>query len=131
MRSAIQVEEVTANRTLPYAFYDQALASIPVLYPEAEIVGGARFRRSGSIIYAYIAYRPAKDAATLLLEMSATDDLRAWHLTTEALPSQLDARRQALLKEVRQRRDENPSACPEVPLPAEPSEVEPGKAAGI
>jgi len=102
----IKVEEVTPSRILPHAFFDQAISSIQVVYPESEILDGVRFRQLGSIAYAYVAYRTDRNAARVRLEMMATHDRRAWHLAAEPVLAALDAQCEAFLREIQRLSDD-------------------------
>jgi len=113
----ITVEEVTPSRALPHAFYDQALASVPVAYPGSQIIEGTRFRQAGDLAYAFIAYRPGKHAQTLRLELLATADHRAWHLVADAAPAELEEQRQALLQHAAELAGAAAATCREHPLP--------------
>ena len=78
---SLRVESTPYSRVLPYAFFDQAMASLPQLYPEVEIRVQRRLGRLGNDpvrLYALIGYRENPASEEIVLRGILTQTDRAW-----------------------------------------------------
>lgn len=80
------VREVEPHRGLPHTFYDQALASLPRLYPEHVLLAARRRGSVGGVAYALVCYREAPDAERVVIQASAVHKDRAWSLDAVVPP---------------------------------------------
>lgn len=78
--NAFVVEEITPSRILPQVFHDQAVSSLPAIYPDGEIVDSERFGEAFGSFYSLVAYRERKDSKTVRLDAVATDYRKAYRL---------------------------------------------------
>jgi hypothetical protein len=97
------VKEVPANRWLPHAFHDQAMASIGAggAYPHAEVVGHLRTGEHGGMLYAFVAYLPSPDSPLITIDALATDHRRAFSLQAAVPHERYDEARRAMLDAIR------------------------------
>ena len=60
----LHIKEIPFSRILPIAYYDQAIASIPAVYPGSEIVAKRRFGRFGPDLtasYSMVCYKESSE----------------------------------------------------------------------
>jgi hypothetical protein len=62
------------NRRLPHSFYDQAMASLPRLYPEHDLLAGRRFGRLGGVVYSLVCYSESPSGEKVVIEASAVSN---------------------------------------------------------
>ena len=77
----LYVIETTYSRIMPYVFYDQAIKTIPGIYPNSTIVAERRLGIIGNnpaILYSLIGYREVKDTKEIKISGVATIRDRAW-----------------------------------------------------
>jgi hypothetical protein len=82
----LHIEEILFSRILPTAFYDQAMASIPALYPESEIVAARRFGRFGNNLvssYSMVCYKQSADVDEVTITGVVVSDGKAWSFDTK------------------------------------------------
>lgn len=77
--STLSFTEISYNRTLPHSFYDQAMASLPRLYPEHELLAGRRLGRLGDVAYSLICYRESPSSNKVVIQAVAVHIERAWN----------------------------------------------------
>ena len=75
----IKVKKHRSNRSLPHAFYDQAISSIPKLYPEHEYFAKRRYGRLGEVEYSIVCYKESKNLSKVLISGTAVKDIDAWY----------------------------------------------------
>jgi hypothetical protein len=80
--SALTITETRYNRMLPHSFYDQAMASLPQLYPEHELLAGRRSGRVGGVIYSLICYRKSPSSDRVIIQAVAVHNRQAWNIET-------------------------------------------------
>ena len=78
----LTVTETSYNRYLPHSFYDQAMASLPRLYPDYELLAGRRFGRVGAVTYSLVCYRESPSSDKVVIQAVAVHDERAWNIET-------------------------------------------------
>jgi hypothetical protein len=77
----LQIKEIPFSRILPTAYYDQAMASIPAVYPGSEIVAGRRFGRFGPDVtasYSLVCYKESSEIDQVTISGVLTSDGKAW-----------------------------------------------------
>jgi len=77
----LHIKEIPFSRILPTAYYDQAMASIPAVYPSSEIVAKRRFGRFGSDLaasYSMVCYKESSQIDQVTISGVITRDGKAW-----------------------------------------------------
>jgi len=77
----LRIKEIPFSRILPTAYYDQAMASIPALYPGSEIVAKRRFGRFGTDLaasYSMVCYKESSQIDQVTISGVITIDGKAW-----------------------------------------------------
>jgi len=77
----LHIKEIPFSRILPTAYYDQAMASIPAVYPSSEIVAKRRFGRFGSDLaasYSMVCYKESSQIDQVTISGVITIDGKAW-----------------------------------------------------
>jgi len=74
----LTVKKIRNNRSLPQAFYDQAVASVPTIYSDHAFLAKRRSGRLGNVQYSIACYK--EDASSDLVTASGTvvSDGKAW-----------------------------------------------------
>lgn len=78
----LKVKRHGSNRALPHAFYDQATASIPALYPEHVFLAKRRRGRLGEIEYSIICYKETGKLSEVVITGVAVATDSAWSFET-------------------------------------------------
>lgn len=82
---ALQLNRIPPSRILPQAYYDQALASIPEVYPESQILVARRLGsigRGSAARYALIGYKKLKTQDRVTIGGIVTGANSAWSFET-------------------------------------------------
>ena len=82
----LEIKEILFSRILPTAYYDQAMASIPAIYPESVIVANRRFGRFGKTAaasYSMICYKKSADADEVTISGVVVRNGNAWSFDTK------------------------------------------------
>jgi hypothetical protein len=82
----LHIKEILFSRILPTAYYDQAMASIPALYPDSEIVAARRFGRFGNNLassYSMVCYKQSADVDEVTISGVVVSDRKAWLFDTK------------------------------------------------
>ncbi len=77
----LHIKEIPFSRILPTAYYDQAMASIPAVYPGSEIVAKRRFGRFGPDLtasYSMVCYRESSEIDQITISGVLTSKGKAW-----------------------------------------------------
>jgi hypothetical protein len=77
----LHIKEIQPSRILPYAYYDQALASIPGVYPDSQIIAKRRLGYLGKItpaVYSIVCYKKSKDLKEVKISGVVTSKNKAW-----------------------------------------------------
>ncbi len=77
----LQIKEIPFSPILPTAYYDQAVASIPAVYPGSEIVAKRRFGRFGpdvSASYSMVCYKEFSEIDQVTISGVLTSNGKAW-----------------------------------------------------
>lgn len=94
--TTLTVNETEYSRILPHAFYDQATASLPHLFPEHVLLAGRRSGRLGEVSYALICFKEARASDRVVIQAIAVHGGRAWRLEAIAPSSYGDTLVQVL-----------------------------------
>jgi hypothetical protein len=82
--STLRIAEIGFNRRQPYAFYDQAMASLPHLYPKHLLLVGRRTGVLGEVRYALICFKKSPTSQRVTVQAEAVRERRAWSVDTTA-----------------------------------------------
>ena len=77
----LHIKEIPFSRILPTAYYDQAMSSIPVVYPGSEIVARRRFGRFGPDVrasYSMVCYKESSEIDQVTMSGVVTINMKAW-----------------------------------------------------
>ena len=77
----LHIKEIPFSRILPTAYYDQAMASIPGVYPGSEIVAKRRYGRFGPDLtasYSMVCYKESSHIEQVTISGVITINGRAW-----------------------------------------------------
>ena len=77
----LHIKEIPFSRILPTAYYDQAMASIPAVYPGSEIVAKRRFGRFGPDLtasYSMVCYKKSSEIDQVTISGVLTSKGKAW-----------------------------------------------------
>ena len=94
--STLTVTEIEYSRILPHAFYDQAVASLPHLFPGYVLLAGRRSGVLGEVIYSLVCYKETQSSERAVVEAVGVYRGRAWRLDTTAPASYGDTLMQVL-----------------------------------
>lgn len=70
------------NRSLPHSYYDQAVASIPNIYPEYIFFAKRRYGKLGKTQYSIVCYKENKKTLSVTISGIAVLNNEAWHFET-------------------------------------------------
>jgi len=77
----LHIKEIPFSRILPTAYYDQAIASIPAVYPGSEIVAKRRLGRFGPDLtasYSMVCYKESSEIDQVTISGVVIIDMKAW-----------------------------------------------------
>jgi hypothetical protein len=77
----LNIKQIQISRTLPTAYYDQALSSIPGVYPKSKILAKRRFGRFGADLsssYSMVCYKKSSKFDEVTVEGIVVGNGRAW-----------------------------------------------------
>ena len=77
----LRVKEIDPARSLPHAYYDQAMTSLPVLYPAGRVLAERRLGKLGenpAAAYALVGYQKDLDDPVVIIAGVVTRGNRAW-----------------------------------------------------
>ncbi len=77
----LHIKEIPFSRILPTAYYDQAMASIPAVYPGSEMVAKRRFGRFGSDLtasYSMVCYKESSEIDRVTISGVVAINRKAW-----------------------------------------------------
>ena len=82
----LSVKKKDSNRSLPHAYYDQAISSIQNIYPKHELLAKRRFGKIGKIQYSIICYKENMKSGIVDVSGNAVYKNKAWYFETH-IPS--------------------------------------------
>ena len=77
----LRIEEILDSRILPHAYYDQAISSIPGVYPDSKIIAKRRLgylTKNPSAVYSMVCYKKSKDQKEVTISGVVTSKNKAW-----------------------------------------------------
>jgi hypothetical protein len=77
----LAIKDIGFSRILPHAYYDQALSSIPGVYPNSEIIAKRRLGYLGKnppALYSLVCYKKSKDLSEITISGVVTSKNKAW-----------------------------------------------------
>ncbi len=77
----LNIKHMSPSRILPHAYYDQAVASIPGVYPNSQIIAKRRLGYLGknpSFLYSMVSYKKSKDLPEVTISGVVVNKNRAW-----------------------------------------------------
>jgi len=86
----LHIKEILPSRILPHAFYDQAMASIPGVYPNSQIIAKRRVGYLGKntpSLYSMVCYKESKDQEEVTISGVVTDKNKAWSFDAKVVES--------------------------------------------
>jgi ABC-2 type transport system ATP-binding protein len=97
---SVRVRPIRSNRTLPHAFYDQAVESVSALNPGAVFLERERAGQHGPLLYAVVAWKASPDADRVEIDAVVVSGLHAWSVEIGTPASRYDAARSRLEEEL-------------------------------
>ncbi len=102
--ATLRVEEILNSRILPHAYVDQAMSSIPGVYPESKILAKRRFFQLGKgdsvSAIAIICYKKDSKKPAVTISGVTISRGKAWHFGAEIEESQFPETLIAVLAEL-------------------------------
>lgn len=83
--STLTVSKTEYSRILPHAFYDQALSSLPHLFPKHVLLASRRSGALGEVVYALVCFKETQSSDQVVIQGVAVHRNQAWNL--EAIAS--------------------------------------------
>jgi hypothetical protein len=77
----LHIKEIAFSRILPHAYYDQAIASIPGVYPDSQIIAKRRLGYLGKntpAVYSMVCYKKSKNLKEVTISGVVTSKNKAW-----------------------------------------------------
>ena len=77
----LHIKEIAFSRILPHAYYDQAIASIPGVYPDSQIMAKRRLgylTKNPPAVYAMVCYKKSKNRKEVTISGVVTSKNKAW-----------------------------------------------------
>jgi hypothetical protein len=78
--ATLDVTDTEYSRILPHAFYDQAIESLPHLFPSHVLLAGRRTGVLREVVYALIFYQETPSSKRVVIQAVAVHKNRAWSL---------------------------------------------------
>ena len=77
----LHIKQIQFSRILPHAYYDQAISSIPGVYPKSQIIAKRRLgylTKNPSAVYSMVCYKKSKDQKEVTISGVVTSKNKAW-----------------------------------------------------
>ena len=77
----LQIKQIQFSRILPHAYYDQAISSIPGVYPDSQIIAKRRLgylAKNPAAVYSMVCYKKSKDQTEVTVSGVVTGKNKAW-----------------------------------------------------
>lgn len=84
----LYIKEILPSRILPHAFYDQAISSIPGVYPNSKIIAKRRLGylvKNTSTFYSMVCYKKSKNHEDVTISGVVTSKDTAWTFNMEVV----------------------------------------------
>jgi len=92
----LTVRPTPFSRILPHAFHDQAMESLPLVFPEHVLHASRRSGQVGEVLYALVCFQETKASARVTIQAVAVHGESAWRVDGSAPGSCSDAVLRAL-----------------------------------
>ena len=86
----LHIKEILPSRILPHAFHDQAMASIPGVYPKSQIIAKRRvgyLEKNTPSLYSMVCYKESKDLEEVTISGVVTSKNKAWSFDAKVVES--------------------------------------------
>ncbi len=86
----LRIKHIPPSRILPHAYYDQALASIPGVYPNSQIIAKRRvgyLGKDSAILYSLVCYKESKDLEEVTISGVVVNQNKAWSFDAKVVES--------------------------------------------
>ena len=83
----LHIKQIQFSRILPHAYYDQAISSIPGVYPESQIIAKRRLgylTKNPSAVYSVVCYKKSKNQKEVTISGVVTSKNKAWSFDARA-----------------------------------------------
>ena len=83
--AVLHIKQIQFSRILPHAYYDQAIASIPGVYPDSQIMAKRRLgylTKNPSAVYSMVCYKKSKNQKEVTISGVVTSENKAWSFDT-------------------------------------------------
>jgi hypothetical protein len=94
--STLSVSSTAYSRVLPHAFHDQAIASLPQIFPKHVLLASRRSGVFGEVFYALVCFKETQASEPVIIQAVAVHRDQAWTLDAIAPPSFGDTLMQVL-----------------------------------
>ena len=77
----LHIRQIQFSRILPHAYYDQAIASIPRVYPDSQIIAKRRqgyLAKNPAAVYSMVCYKKSKNQTEVTVSGVVTVKNKAW-----------------------------------------------------
>lgn len=77
----LRIKQIPPSRILPHAYYDQAMASIPGVYPNSQMIVKRRVGYLGkntAVLYSMVCYKESKELAEVTIGGVVANKNNAW-----------------------------------------------------
>ncbi len=81
------IKEIPPSRILPHAYHDQALLSIPAMYPDSQILAKRRLgylRKKPAVLYSMVCYKESTQQKRVIIGGVITYENQAWSFDSKA-----------------------------------------------
>ena len=78
----LSVKKFNSYRSLPHSYFDQAIASIPIIYPEHVFFAKRRYGKLGEMQYSIICYKENEKKNSITISGIAVLKSNAWSFET-------------------------------------------------
>ena len=81
----LHIKQIQFSRILPHAYYDQAMSSIPGVYPDSQIIAKRRLgylTKNPSAVYSMVCYKKSKNQKEVTISGVVTSENKAWSFDT-------------------------------------------------
>jgi uncharacterized protein len=82
--STLTISHAEFSRFLPHAFYDQAIASLPHVYPKHVLLASRRTGELGEVRYALVCFKESPESERVTIQAVAVHGRQAWRFETYA-----------------------------------------------
>ena len=82
--NTLTISHAEFSRFLPHAFYDQAMSSLPHVYPKHVVLVSRRTGELGEVRYALVCFKESPASERVAIQAVAVHGRQAWRLETSA-----------------------------------------------